>query len=73
MEFSHFAKIFLAAVLGSAIAILFSRNPQILIFLLATILIFIYFELAEKKPKPKPKRKTKTKFAKEMEKFKDKL
>lgn len=71
MKFNHFAKILIAAVLGILIAALFTKNPQILVFVFGTILIFIYFELAEQKPKTK--KKSKTKFAKEMEKFKNKL
>lgn len=59
-------KITIAGILGMIIASLYSNNPKILVFIGATILIFIYFELAEQKPK----RKTKSQFAKEMEKAK---
>ena len=69
MKFTHFAKILIAAVLGFVIALLFTKNPQILVFVFGTILIFIYFELAEQKPKEKGE----SKFAKEMKKFKNKL
>lgn len=64
-------KIITAAILGIVITILFQSNMQILVFLFATMQIFIFFELAEKRKKKIYIRRSK--FAKDMEKFKNKL